>query len=64
MPDEWEQQFSFDPQDPSNGPEDKDGDAYTNREEYLDGNDPTVCVDYTKPDNNISMLDQGVALAQ
>ena len=33
-------------------PQDKDKDGYTNVEEYLNGTDPTVFVDYTKPENN------------
>ena len=36
---------------------DKDGDGYTNLEEYLNGIDPTVFVDYTKPENNINTLE-------
>jgi pectate lyase len=49
MPDAWEQQFELDPQDPLDGPQDKDDDGYTNVEEYLNGTDPTAFVDYTKP---------------
>ncbi|MBN2182854.1 MAG: hypothetical protein JW715_13160 [Sedimentisphaerales bacterium] len=56
MPDEWEQRFSFDPEDASDGPKDKDKDGYTNIEEHLNGTDPTKFVDYTKPENNINTL--------
>ncbi|MXZ00874.1 polysaccharide lyase, partial [Candidatus Poribacteria bacterium] len=56
MPDAWEKQYRFDPQDASNAAKDEDGDGYTNIEEYLNGTDPTEFVDYTKPGNNVSML--------
>jgi pectate lyase len=46
LPDEWELRFGFDPQAPSDGSRDKDGDGYTNLEEYLNGTDPIVFVDY------------------
>jgi len=35
MPDAWEQQHGLDPANPSDGPRDRDGDGYTNPEEYL-----------------------------
>jgi hypothetical protein len=35
MPDEWEKQRGLGPEDPSDGPLDRDGDGYTNVEEYL-----------------------------
>jgi len=35
MPDNWETQNGFNPSDPSDGPQDSDGDGYTNVEEYL-----------------------------
>ncbi len=56
MPDEWEKQYGFDPKDASNSSKDKDGDGYTNIEEYLNGTDPTEFVDYTKPENNVNTL--------
>ena len=37
MPDHWETEHGHDPQDPSDGPEDADGDGYTNLEAYLNG---------------------------
>ena len=49
MPDEWEKKFGFNPNDPSDGATDKDGDGYTNVEEWLNGTDPTEYVDYGKP---------------
>jgi pectate lyase len=41
MPDEWETRYKLDPNDPSDGPADKDKDGYTNVEEYLNNTDPT-----------------------
>ena len=40
MPDEWEQLYRFDPADPTDGPEDRDADGYTNAEEYLNTTRP------------------------
>ena len=42
MPDAWETQHSFNPNDVTDGPTDADGDGYTNVEEYLNGTDPRV----------------------
>jgi len=58
MPDEWERKFNLDPADSRDNTKDKDGDGYTNIEEYLNGTDPTEFVDYTKPENNINTLDR------
>jgi hypothetical protein len=52
MPDDWEKRFALNPNDPSDGAQDKDGDGYTNLEEYLNGTDPTEFIDYTKAENN------------
>ncbi|HEV2148382.1 MAG TPA: hypothetical protein VGR37_13350 [Longimicrobiaceae bacterium] len=35
MPDAWEAEHGLDPSDPSDGSQDRDGDGYTNLEEYL-----------------------------
>ena len=35
MPDEWERRVGLDPANPSDGNADRDGDGYTNLEEYL-----------------------------
>ena len=35
MPDDWEKQYGFDPDDPADRNGDADGDGYTNLEEYL-----------------------------
>ncbi len=44
------------PNDAGDNVQDKDDDGYTNIEEYFNGTDPARHVDYTKPENNISML--------
>jgi len=56
MPDEWELKFKLNPQDAADGAQDADKDGYTNVEEYLNGTDPTVFVDYTKIENNLNTL--------
>lgn len=56
MPDEWELKFKLDPQDAADGSQDTDKDGYTNVEEYLNGTNPTVFVDYTKSENNLNTL--------
>lgn len=37
MPDAWERQNGLDPDNPGDGPEDRDQDGYTNLEDYLNG---------------------------
>lgn len=56
MPDGWEIKYGLNPNDPSDARGDLNGSGYTNIEEYLNGTDPTVFVDYTKPANNRSTL--------
>jgi pectate lyase len=56
MPDEWESRYRLDANDAADGPKDGDGDGYTNVEEYLNGTDPTVFVDYTQAQNNMNTL--------
>lgn len=56
MPDAWESGHGLNPHDLADGSKDQDGDGYTNVEEYLNGTDPTVLVDYTKSENNINTL--------
>ena len=56
MPDWWEIKYGLDPKDPSDANGDLNGSGYTNIEEYLNGTDPTVFVDYTKPENNVNTL--------
>ncbi len=56
MPDAWESKFGFDSQNAGDNAQDKDQDGYTDLEEYLNGTDPTVFVDYKKPENNVNTL--------
>ena len=56
MPDAWEKKAGLDASDVSDAAQDKDKDGYTNIEEYLNGTDPTVFVDYTKQSNNVNTL--------
>ncbi len=58
MPDAWESKFRFDPQSASDNSQDKDKDGYTNVEEFLNGTNPTVFVDYKKPENDVNTLHQ------
>jgi pectate lyase len=56
LPDEWELRFKLAPENASDGQGDPDKDGYTNLEEFLNGTDPTVFVDYKNPANNINVL--------
>jgi hypothetical protein len=56
MPDWWEIKYRLNPNDPSDANGDLNGTGYTNIEEFLNGTDPTVFVDYTKPENNVNTL--------
>jgi len=58
MPDEWEMKYGLDAHNADDNSSDKDGDSYTNVEEYLNGTDPTELVDYTKPENNVNTLEK------
>ena len=58
MPDDWEARHGLHPDDPSDARTDRDGDGYTALEEFLNGTDPTVSVDYSKPENNVNTLHQ------
>jgi hypothetical protein len=40
MPDDWERRHGLNPHDPADGSSDKDGDGYTNVEEFLNDTDP------------------------
>jgi DUF1680 family protein len=46
MPDDWEDEFGFNPNDVNDGSMDKDGDGYTNVEEWLNGTNPAEYVNY------------------
>jgi len=52
MADSWEKSHNLDPNDRSDAAKDSDHDGYTAIEEFLNGTDPSVFVDYTKPENN------------
>lgn len=56
MPDAWERRHGFDATDPADGIRDSDEDGYTNLEEYLNGTDPLVFIDYRLPENNVNTL--------
>jgi hypothetical protein len=58
LPDAWEVMYGLNPNKADDNSADKDGDGYTNIEEYLNDTDPTVFVDYTKPENNINTLEK------
>lgn len=64
MPDEWEMKYGLNPQDPADAVKDADGDGYTNIEEYLNGTDPTVFVDYTKLENNLNAFHKAARLRE
>jgi pectate lyase len=57
MPDAWEVKYGLNPNDPSDANGDLNRSGYTNIEEYLNGTDPTVFVDYTKRENNVNTLE-------
>jgi hypothetical protein len=56
IPDWWEKKYGLNPNDPSDANKDLNGDGYTNLEKYLNGIDPTVRVDWTKPENNRNLF--------
>ncbi len=56
MPDEWEIRYGLNPNDPSDANGDCSGDGYTNIEKYINGIDPTVCIDWRNLDNNYDTL--------
>jgi pectate lyase len=62
MPDWWEIKYGLDPNNPSDASGDLNGSGYTNIEEYLNGTDPTVFVDYTNLANNVDTISGGRGL--
>jgi hypothetical protein len=64
IPDEWELAHGLNPNDPSDGNKDMNGDGYTNLEKYLDGIDPSKKVDYREVRNDVDPLMGRVAGAR
>ena len=62
MPDAWEAKYGLDPEGAADGSEDLDRDGYTHVEEFLNGTDPTVYVDYGDPGNNRHSLHRGATV--
>jgi len=60
MADEWEDLHGMNPNDPSDGPRDADGDGYTNLEEFLNGTMPTPA-EVDGPPDNTGPVTSGVA---
>ncbi len=58
MPDQWEKTYGLDANSADDNSWDKDGDGYTNVEEYLNGTNPNEFVDYTKREYNINTLEK------
>jgi hypothetical protein len=56
MPDEWENKYKLNPNDPSDAILDCNGDGYTNIEKYINGIDPDNKVDWKDPKNNFDTL--------
>ena len=56
MPDAWETQHRFDPNNASDTALDADNDGYTNVEEWLNGTDPRQRIDYRNFDHNVDTI--------
>ncbi len=56
MPDSWERARGLKPQDGTDGALDKDGDGYTNVEEWLNSTDASVATDYRALKNNVDSI--------
>lgn len=56
MPDAWEKKYGLDPKDPSDAKKDLNGDGYTNIEDYINGVNPAIKVDWTDLANNKETL--------
>lgn len=56
MPDWWETKYKLNPNDPADANGDLSKTGFTNLEQFLNGRDPTVFVDYTKMENNVDLL--------
>tara|TARA_R110002050_G_scaffold53118_2_gene120875 strand:- start:137395 stop:139095 length:1701 start_codon:yes stop_codon:yes gene_type:complete len=56
MPDTYEKKYGLNPNDASDANEDKNKDGYTNIEDYINGNNPKKCKDWTDLKNNKNSL--------
>jgi pectate lyase len=56
MPDSWELAYGFNPNDASDGPQDADGDGYTNLEEFLNSTEPGGDVVALTPPKNLRVI--------
>ncbi len=56
MPDQWEEKYGLNMDDPTDNRGDQDNDGYTNIEEWLNGTNPNQYVDYMDPKNNSNTL--------
>lgn len=56
LPDEWEKRFGLNPNDPADAALDKDGDGFTNLEEYLAKTDPTDAKDHPDYLDSVKVL--------
>jgi hypothetical protein len=56
MPDAWEKKYGLNPNDPSDAQGDLNGDGYTNIEDYINGVNPAIKVDWKDLANNKETL--------
>jgi len=56
MPDAWEKKYGLNPKDPSDAKGDLNGDGYSNIEDYINGINPAIKVDWTDLANNKETL--------
>ncbi|OOV18187.1 polysaccharide lyase family 1 protein [Flavobacterium sp. LM4] len=56
MPDAWEKKYGLNPKDPSDAKGDLNGDGYSNIEDYINGVNPAIKVDWTDLANNKETL--------
>ena len=64
MPDEWEQRYGLNPNDPRDANGDMNGDGYTNIEKYINGIDPQGKTDWRDLKNNYDTLVQKSTLLE
>ena len=56
MPDKWEKKYGLNPNDPSDAKGDLNGDGYSNIEDYINGVNPAIKVDWKDLANNKETL--------